>query len=140
MNRLPSQAVEYVAWQNRATDFYIAARELAALELHRPSVYSAVISLELLLKGTMAYWDRSFRPREPGHGMAKLCRMVGNKAKGAKGFSIPRYFFHEERYLNVSRYPKANAGVGVPESFLSDLDKAFTKLISFVPLDRKSVV
>ena len=33
----------------------------------------------------------------------------------------------------MSRYPKANAGVGVPESFLSDLDKAFTKLISLVP-------
>ena len=138
MTRISRQALEYVAWQNRATEFYVAARELALLEAYRPSVYSAVISLELLLKGTLTYWDKSFRPRDPGHGMAKLCRIVGNKVKDAKGFSIPRYFFHEERYLNVSRYPGAGAGLIIPGSYLIDLDSAFAKLVSYVPFQHNT--
>ena len=138
MSPLPPQALKYIAWQNRATEFYVAARELYLLEMHWPSVYSAVISLELLLKGTLTYWDKSFQPLEAGHGMAKLCRMVGNKVKGAKGFRIPQYFFHEERYLNVSRYPRAGTGLGIPGCYLADLDVAFVKLISLVPFQHNT--
>jgi hypothetical protein len=138
MSSFPSQAIKYVAWQNRATEFYVAARELYLLELHWPSVYSATMSLELLLKGTLTYWDKSFEPREAGHGMAKLCRMVGNKVKGAKGFKIPGYFYFDERYLSVSRYPRAKTGLGIPSSFLADLDSSFVKLISMVPFQHNT--
>jgi HEPN domain-containing protein len=138
MNNLPPRQREYVAWQNRATDFYVAARHLFSSEMTRPAAYSAAISLELLLKATLIYWDKTFNPTEAAHGMAKLCRIVGNKVPGAKGFRVPTYFYHEKRYLTVTRYPTGGKGVGIPGRLLSDLDAAFAKLISLVPFQHNT--
>jgi hypothetical protein len=62
--------IEYVNWQNRATRFYAAARLCYQNGLPAPASYSGVIALELLLKATLAYHDRSIRPSDLRHRFA----------------------------------------------------------------------
>ena len=128
----------YVEWQNRATRFYLAARRLHLSELYSPAAYCAAISIELLLKATLIYWDRTFSPGEAGHAIAKLARMVKNKVPGAKAFHIPAYFCSEQRYLTTSRYPSGVKGLGVPASFLPDLDNIYTFLVCRVPFQHNT--
>jgi HEPN domain-containing protein len=128
----------YVEWQNRATRFYLAARRLYQSELFAPAAYCATISIELILKATLVYWDKSFDPEASAHGMAKLVRIVNNKLPQAKGFSVPEYFYFEQRYLMVSRYPKAAKGLGIPSSFLQDLDTIFCQLVPMVPFQHNT--
>lgn len=129
---------DYVIWQNRAMRFYLAARLLHYNELHAPAAYSAVIAIEILLKATLVYWDRSFDPLAAGHGMAKLTRMVRNKAKGAGSFSVPAYFHHEQRYLNTSRYPIGDQGLNIPAELLNDLDRIVAQLVLMVPFQHNT--
>lgn len=133
MGKFADHEIDYVRWQNRACRFYLGARLLHRNELHAPAAYSAAIACELLLKATLIYWVRSFNPLEGGHGMGKLIRMVKNKARNAKQFTIPNYFYHEQRYLTVSRYPTNGKVVATPFSFREDLDKVFVDLILLVP-------
>ena len=128
----------YVEWQNRATRFYLAARRLYQSELFAPAAYCATISIELTLKATLVYWDRSFDPEATAHGIAKLARMVNNKVPQAKGFAVPEYFYFEQRYLMVSRYPKAGKGLDIPSSLLQDLDAIFCRLIPLVPFQHNT--
>jgi HEPN domain-containing protein len=125
--------VQYVVWQNRALRFYLGARILHRNVLYAPAAYSAAMATELLLKGTLIYWDRSFDPLDAGHSMAKLVRMVKNKARSAKALDVPAYFYKEKRFLNASRYPCDGKGIAIPASFLEDLDKVFADLILLVP-------
>jgi HEPN domain-containing protein len=111
LNRPLRSEIEYVIWQNRAFRFYLGARLLQRYGLSAPAAYAATQSLELLLKATLVYWDRSFQPTSVGHAIKKLVRSVRNKAPGAKGFDIPQYFFHEQRYHSVSRYPSGSKGL-----------------------------
>lgn len=129
---------DYVVWQNRAFRFFLGARALIQQELEAPAAYSASIALELLLKATLIYWDQTFDPLEAGHGMAKLERMVRNKAKNSKHVHIPKYFCFERRYLNVSRYPSNGKGIFVPECFLEDLDRIFFELVILVPFQHNT--
>ena len=69
--------------------------------------------------------------------MAKMVRMVKNKAHASE-FSVPRYFYHEQRYLNVSRYPSNGKGVCIPATFLDDLDKAFVDLTFLIPFQHNT--
>jgi len=135
----PSRAeLDYVIWQNRACRFYLAARLLHRQGLLAPAAYCATQALELLLKATLIYWDKSFHPDAPRHAMAKLLRSVRNKVPGARTFDVPRYFFHERRYQMVSRYPSGAMGLVIPSHFLADLDAAFTSLVAFVPFQHNT--
>ena len=138
MAKFTDNQVDYVRWQNRACRFYLGARLLYRNALHAPAAYSAAMAIELLLKGTLIYWDRSFNPLDGGHGMAKLMRMVQNKARDAKQFAIPEYFYHERRYLMVSRYPSNGKGYVIPSSFREDLDTVFVSLILLVPFQHNT--
>lgn len=138
MENFANHEIEYVKWQNRACRFYLGARLLHRNKLHAPAVYCAVMASELLLKATLIYWDLSFNPIDGGHGIAKLMHMVRNKARNANKFTIPCYFYYEQRYLTVSRYPTNEKGIGVPSSFREDLDKAFADLVLLVPFQHNT--
>ena len=123
----------YVAWQNRATRFYLAARTLSERQLHGPAAYCAHQAAELILKATLVYWDKSFRPRSANHNLQKLVRMIRNKVPGARQFAIPSYLSSEQRFLRVTRYPVNGQGVYVPVSLIGDLDSLFVDLVLTVP-------
>ena len=89
MASITPREVQYVIWQNRATRFYAAARLCYHARLFAPAAYSAAIALELLLKATLYYHDKSFVLKDAGHKFAKLTRMVSNKVPGAKSVEIP---------------------------------------------------
>jgi HEPN domain-containing protein len=133
----PSE-LAYVIWQNRACRFYLAARVLHNQQLFAPAAFCATQALELLLKATLVYWDRSFRPEAAGHAIAKLLRSVRNKVRGAQTFDVPRYFFHEQRYHTASRYPAGAKGITIPASFLLDLDSTLASLVAFVPFQHNT--
>ena len=124
---------QYVIWQNRATRFYIAARSLHHAGYHAPAAFCAVQALETLLKATLIYWVRGFSPVDVRHRLAAMCRMLRHRVPAAKGYGIPEYFYHEQRYYSVSRYPAKGKGLGIPASFINDLDAAFVPLVLFVP-------
>lgn len=130
---IPERAIQYVIWQNRATRFYAAARLCYRSQLFAPSAYAAVIALELLLKATLIYHDKSFVLADAGHDFAKLTRIVRNKVPGGRSVSLPPYFGHQQRYLTTSRYPQHGNGILVPASFLNDLDAAFVGLLCLTP-------
>lgn len=135
----PSKSeIDYVAWQNRAFWFYLSARLLHRHGLSAPAAHAATQSLELLLKGTLLYWDKSFQPEAAGHAIAKLVRSVRNKVPTAKEFNVPQYFYHEQRYHNVSRYPSGTKGLLIPASLITDLDAAFAQLIVLVPFQHNT--
>jgi hypothetical protein len=96
------------------------------------------MSLELLLKATLVYSDRTFVPENASHGLARLARMVGNKVRGAKGFKIPEYFYFEKRFQSVSRYPTGPKGVAIPSEMLDVLDTAYAFLIPLVPFQHNT--
>lgn len=138
MGSFAEHEVDYVRWQNRAFRFFVGARVLAQHELHAPAVYSAAIALELLLKATLIYWDRTFNPLDAGHGTAKLTRMVRNKVRNAKHIQVPEYFYFEQRYLTVARYPSNGKGYVVPPSLVEDLDRVFAELVVLVPFQHNT--
>ena len=99
---------------------------------------TTAIAIELLLKGALIYWDKSFDPQAAGHGMAKLTRIVKNKARNAKGLTIPTYFYYQQRYITVSRYPTNGKGFVIPGSFVEDLDRVFADLVLLVPFQHNT--
>ena len=138
MGDFAAHEVDYVRWQNRAFRFFVGARLLATNQLYAPAVYSAAIAVELLLKATLIYWDRTFDPLDAGHGIAKLTRMVRNKARDATHVQVPEYFYFEQRYLTVARYPSNGKGFLVPPSLLEDLDRVFAELVVLVPFQHNT--
>jgi HEPN domain-containing protein len=125
--------INYVKWQNKSLEFYLAARRCHRSELYGAAAFLAIQALETLLKATLVYWDKSFVPEAAGHAIKKMVRMVRNKVRGHASFDIPTYFSFEQRYQSVSRYPKDRKGIGTPSTFIADLDKVFVELISMVP-------
>lgn len=138
MRQFQPHEVRYIVWQNRAFRFYLAARLLQSRELFSPAAYCGIASIELLLKATLIYWDRSFIPESAGHAIAKLARMARNKVPNAKQFDVPTYFYHEKRFQSVTRYPSGTNGVMIPGSFLDDLDLLFASLVLLVPFQFNS--
>ena len=138
MGDVAEHELAYVAWQNRAYRFYLGARLLHRSKLYAPAAYSAAMAIELILKATLIFWDRSFIPTEGGHGIAKLARMVKNKAGRAASFEVPAYFYHEQRYLMVSRYPINGKGLLLPAEFLADLDQVFADIVLLVPFQHNT--
>jgi HEPN domain-containing protein len=128
----------YIVWQNRAFRFYLAARLLLQREQEAPAAFCAVQAIELLLKATLVYWDKSFDLEAARHRVVRMVRSVRNKVPGAKEFDLPQYFHFEQRYYSASRYPSNGKGILVPASILSDLDLAFSQLAEFVPFQFNS--
>jgi HEPN domain-containing protein len=135
---LAAHEYKYVAWQNRATEFYLAARRLHRCELYRAATYCAVLTIELMLKATLVYWIRGFNPEAASHGVAKLARMVRNQVPNARNFAVPEYFYFEQRYLTVSRYPKKNKALGIPAQFIHDLDSLYCNAVVLVPFQHNT--
>lgn len=138
MGAIAEYEVAYVAWQNRAYRFYLAARSLHRSQLYAPAAYTAAMAIELILKATLVFWDRNFVPAEGGHGIAKLERMVRNKARGKPVLEVPQYFYHEQRYLTTTRYPTNGKGVLVPGAFIDDLDQVFADALLLVPFQHNT--
>ena len=130
--------LDYIIWQNRALRFYLAARTLYYARLFAPAAYCAHQALELIMKATLHYWDRSFNPRDAGHNLRKMTRMINNKARPTPSLTIPGYFSHEQRFLTVTRYPTTGKGVLVPSSLIIDLDRLFVTLVCLVPFQFNS--
>ena len=127
----------YIIWQNRSFRFYLASRLLHFNKLIGPCVFCGQQSLELLLKATLIYCDKSFQPKEAGHKIEKMLRTLKNKVK-AEHIKIPNYFYSEQRYQSIHRYPKERKLILKPARFLEDLDKWFKDLIILVPFQFNS--
>ena len=130
--------VDYVIWQNRAFRFYLAARVLRAARIYAPAALCANLALELLLKATLIYHDRSFKPEVANHRVAGMLRTIGNKVRPKPRISIPEYFYADKRYQSVSRYPQQALGLLLPASFLVDLDRSFRELLLLVPFQHNT--
>ena len=128
----------YIIWQNHAVQFYLAARVLHSKRIFQPAVFCATQALENLLKGTLIYWDKSFKPEVGRHKFRAMLNAIHNKVPNGKSFDIPEYFFADKRYQSVSRYPTPGKGVGIMETFTDDLDKSFVELIQKVPFQFNS--
>jgi HEPN domain-containing protein len=137
---MPIQAKErnYIIWQNRSVRFYIAARLLYLHEQFSAAAFCSNQALESLLKGTLVYWDTSFKPEKAKHRMERMLNSVRNKANGGSSFEMPAYFYEEKRYQSLSRYPSNGKGLGIPASFLEDMDTAFINLVCLVPFQFNS--
>jgi HEPN domain-containing protein len=136
---MEEKKLNYIRWQNRAFRFYIGARLLYLNEQDAPAAYCANQALELLLKATLVYWDRSFNPVNTGHKIAKMLRTISNKVPDGNSFSCPEYLWTDEKYLSTTRYPsQSGRGFGVPGSFLEDIDKIFNDLVLMTPFQWNS--
>ena len=124
---------DYIRWQNRAFHFYLASRLLYFNEHVGPATFCAQQAVELMLKATLVYWDRSFRPRVAGHKFTKMLRTLKGKVKGAEHVAVSTYFYSDQRYQSVSRYPAEGKGVLITSTFLDDLDRIIYDLIVLVP-------
>jgi HEPN domain-containing protein len=130
--------INYIVWQNRAFRFYLGSRLLYQKSLYSPAAFCSIQAIEALMKGTLVYWDKSFDPVAANHKIAGMIKSIKNKAKDAKSFHCPEYFYNENRYQSVSRYPANGKGLGIQASFLVDLDNAFYYLVSLVPFQFNS--
>lgn len=136
---IEERKLDYVRWQNRAFRFYVGARLLYLNEQYAPAAYCANQALELLLKATLVYWDKSFHPQGAGHNIEKMLRIFRNKVPGSENFQCPQYLFADSRYQSTSRYPHPTGqGLGVPASFLSDIDVLFFDLVKMVPFQHNT--
>ena len=70
--------------------------------------------------------------------MEAMLNTVRNKVQDGSTFEIPSYFYTEKRYQSVSRYPSNGKGLGIPASFLDDIDTAFLNLVCLVPFQFNS--
>jgi HEPN domain-containing protein len=132
----PQPKVEPTKWHERAFNFYLAARLLAANGLLGPAAFSARQAVELLLKAALVYWDTSFDPIGAGHAVQKMVRSVRNKVPNGRTVEVPDYLWADKRYLSVTRYPTHGKGVGIPNSLVDDLDALFRDLTLLLPLPR----
>jgi len=138
--RFKQNEYDYIRWQNRAFHFYLASRLLYFNEHVGPATFCAQQALELMLKATLVYWDKSFQPEVAGHKFVKMERSLKNKVKGSEKLEIPSYFYSDQRYQSVSRYPSKGKGVLMPHTFLDDLDQCFCDLLVLVPFQFNSVL
>ena len=138
MPELDQRSLQYVIWQNRATRFYLGSRLNCLSALHAPAAYCGFIAIELMLKATLVYHDRSFKATQFRHNIAKLSRALRNKVRNSGTIRIPAYFSHEGRFQTVTRYPTGGKGVIVSAWFLEDLDRTFVDLLLLTPFQHNS--
>ena len=61
------------------------------------------MALELVLKATVLFFDRSFVPEDAKHEIPKLLQILGNKGPRGSAIDVPNYFYFEKRYLEGRR-------------------------------------
>ena len=121
----------YIAWQNRAFWFYLAARTCWAKGFDAPAAFLSQQCIEQLVKATLLRREPSFDPKnDGGHDLRGMSQRIQKKVDGQACFSIPDYLC-DGKYQSRSRYPDGQ-GFGVPGSLISDLDKLFADLIEMV--------
>ncbi len=136
-----SKEIDYTAWQNRATYYYIASRLLALNKVWPPAAFCGQQALENLLKATLIYWDKSFDPIKVCHNFPKMLRIIRNKVPNSANINIQENFYYEKRYQESSRYPISGKDLlFLGEDFLNDLDEAFYSLLVLVPFKFNSVL
>jgi hypothetical protein len=106
--------------------------------IYAPAALCANVAIELLLKATLIYYDRSFKPQAANHRIAGMLRTLRNKVNPKPRTSIPEYFYAEKRYQSLSRYPHHDQGLLIPASFLVDLDRSFRELLVLVPFQHNT--
>jgi HEPN domain-containing protein len=123
----------YVEWQNRAFHFYIAAR-LLYFNQHIPAAaFCGQQAIELMLKATLLYHDKSFIPENVKHKFRKMINALKNKMKNSGNVFIPEYFYYDGQYQSFTRYPSNKEGLFLPDNLVDDLDKCFYDLFVLVP-------
>lgn len=127
------KVTKYVEWQNRAFHFYLAARLLYVKQHIVPAAFCAQQALELILKATLIYHDKSFIPTAVNHNFKKMMNILKNKVKNSNHINIPEYFYYDYQYQSYTRYPSEKEGLFLPENMLTDLDKCFSDLLLLVP-------
>jgi len=65
---------------------------------------------------------------------------IKNKVKGFEHIEIPEYFYYDNRYQSVSRYPVEGKGLFVPWNMIDDLDECFHRLLVLVPFQFNSLL
>lgn len=118
--------------------WYASARVLYRARIYGSAAFCANQALELLLKATLVYHDRSFRPTAAGHRFAPMLRALRNKARAT--VFVPEYFYRDRNYQSLARYPSGGRGFILPTSFLSDLDRAFRELVQLVPFQHNTTL
>ena len=125
----------YIAWQNRAFEFYLAARICCDKGLYAPTAFLSQQCVEQLMKATLLWWEPTFDPKKDGrHDLRSMSQMIQEKVNGQANFSILDYFC-DGKYQTLSRYPDGR-GFGAPR--LEDVDKLFADLIEMVPFQFNS--
>lgn len=132
--------INYVRWQNRAFHFYLASRLLYLNQHVAPAAFCAQQALELMLKATLIYHDKSFQPEIIGHAFNKMLKVLKNKVRNSHDVNIPEYFYYDKRYQTVSRYPSEGKKLLLPENMLDDLDECFYDLLVLVPFQFNTVL
>jgi hypothetical protein len=95
--------------------------------------FCAQQAIELLLKATLVYWDKGFRPTVAGHKFQRMIGALGNKVPNGRMIHVPAYFYEDQRFLSVTRYPSSGKGVPIPHTLMVDLDRVFADLVALVP-------
>src|SRR6266481_2519562 len=108
----------HVGWLNRASEYYFAARLMYGIPLYGPAAFCGYHAIELMLKLALVHHDPHFDPLGTGHALSKMVRMVNNKVRPNPKIQVPAYFYHQQRFLSVARYPRQGLGVLIPSSFL----------------------
>ena len=129
---------DYIAWQNRAFWFYLAARTCCDKGFYAPAAFLSQQCVEQLVKATLKWWEPSFDPKKHGgHDLHKMEKMIREKVPGQASFTIPEYFC-DGKYQSLSRYPDHGKGFGVPGTLLHDVDRLFVALVEMVPFQFNS--
>ena len=123
---------KYAEWQNRAFHFYLAARLLYLNQHIVTAAFCAQQSIELMLKATLLYHDKSFVPEAVNHNFKKMMKILNNKVKNSGRIIIPEYFYYDQQYQSFTRYPSNKEGLFLPDNMLNDLDKCFYDLLILV--------
>ena len=135
---ITEQDRDYIAWQNRAFYFYVAARACFHKGFLPPSAFLSQQCIEQLLKATLIWWDSSFEPRSAGHDLRKMSQMIREKVTSQSNFTVPEYLC-DGKYQSLSRYPAPNGkGYLFPHTLISEVDCLFADLVEMVPFQFNS--
>jgi hypothetical protein len=83
--------VEYIAWQDKSLQFYLAARLLFFHEQYGPALISGHHGLALLMRATLLHWDEHFNPESNILEVAGMVRVIRRQVTGASDFRVPQY-------------------------------------------------
>ena len=130
--KITEQDRAYIAWQNRAVSFYVAARSCFHKEFYPPAVFLSQQCVEQLMKATLKWLEPSFEPKRVGHNLRKMSQMIREKDPSKVDFIVPEYLC-DGKYQSLSRYPAPSGqGYGIPDTLISDVDRLFVDLVEMV--------